>query len=205
MKRNLVIIGSSAGGPRVLNSLFEGMPRIDTAVLIVQHMPKFINHSLAKDIAHRTAMTVGLAEDEDILEHGQVLFAPSEVHCGLIDNRRISLFAGEKVNYVCPAVDVTMRSLARDTETDIVGVILTGMGKDGAKGIAHIKSIGGTTIAQDEKSSPIYGMPREAFLTGQVDFVLDPDQIREFLIKRFGIIDPSAVKHDESQNNQPPR
>ncbi|MCK7460965.1 MAG: hypothetical protein MZU84_02285 [Sphingobacterium sp.] len=78
MKRNLVVIGSSAGGPRTLKTLFEGMPRIDAAVLIVQHMPKFINGSLAKDISRNTAMSVGLAEAGDILEHGVALSRPAK-------------------------------------------------------------------------------------------------------------------------------
>jgi two-component system, chemotaxis family, protein-glutamate methylesterase/glutaminase len=190
MKRNLIVIGSSAGGPRVLKILFEKMPRLNAAVLIVQHMPKFINHSLAKDISLHTDMTVKVAEDGETLEHGRALFAPSEVHCGLIENRRIRLFPGEKVNFVCPAVDVTMKTLIQDVDLEVIGVILTGMGRDGAKGIVHIKSIGGTTIAQDEHSSPIYGMPREAFETGKVDQILNPDQIREFLIDRFGAMAP---------------
>jgi two-component system chemotaxis response regulator CheB len=186
MKQGLVVIGSSAGGPRILKVLFNGMPKLNAAILIVQHMPKFINQSIAKDLAIHTANRVGLAEDGESLLHGEALFAPSELHCELIDNRIIRLFQGEKVNYVCPAVDVTMLSLVGDPEIDVVGVILTGMGRDGARGIRHIKSIGGTTLAQDEKSSPIFGMPREAIQTGCVDHVLDPDQIREFLVQKFG-------------------
>ena len=116
-----------------------------------------------------------------------IYLAPSETHLFLADNKIIRLQDGEKVNYVCPSADVTMKSLAWDLDVLFVGVVITGMGRDGADGIAHIKKIGGTTIAQDEKTSPIFGMPREAIRTGCVDFILQPDAIRRKLIELAGV------------------
>jgi len=100
--------------------------------------------------------------------------------------KKIHLVNSEKVNYVRPSVDVTMNSMQKKPAQQIIGVILTGMGKDGAQGISHIKQIGGITIAEDEKSSIIYGMPKEAFETGNIDFVLTPEEIRDKLIELVG-------------------
>ncbi len=100
--------------------------------------------------------------------------------------RTIQLVDGPKVCYVKPAVEVTMKSVIKTTEDNITGVIMTGMGKDGAEGIEHIKTIGGVTIAQDESSSIIWGMPKAAVNTGKVDHVLPPDGIRNKLISQLG-------------------
>jgi len=101
----------------------------------------------------------------------------------LVNNRKIRLFSGEKVNFVCPSIDVAMNSVISRPDDRIVGVILTGMGKDGVQGLAYIKHLGGgITLAQDEASSIVYGMPKAAFETGCVDFVLSSEEIRQKLI-----------------------
>jgi two-component system chemotaxis response regulator CheB len=184
----IVVIGSSAGGPRILKTIFTGMPKLDASVIVVQHMPKFINNSLRDTIAAGADMRVKIAEQGDVLTHGTVYVAPSEVHLTVVQNRTIRLFSGEKVNFVCPAVDVTMESLTLELGTSLVGVVISGMGSDGARGTAHIKALGGTTIAQDEQTSSIFGMPKEAIATGCVDLVLDPPAIREALIGLVGTI-----------------
>ena len=184
--RKIIVIGSSAGGPRVLKWIFTGLPALNASVIVVQHMPKFINDSLRDSLSSVTAMRVTIARDGDLLENGRVYIAPSEVHLSVVDNRIVRLSPGEKVNYVCPSVDVTMKSLTWDLGVFFAGVVVTGMGKDGAEGMKHIKKLGGTTIAQDEKTSSIFGMPKEAIQTGSVDFVLAPDAIREKLIELAG-------------------
>ena len=128
-------------------------------------------------------MTVKIAEDGEMIRDGVIYIAPSEVHLEVRDNRKIRLFKDEKVNFVCPAIDVTMNSLMPWGDDRIIGVILTGMGKDGAQGLLHIKNIGGLTIAQDEESCIVYGMPKVAYETGGVDLVLSPEQIRLKLIQ----------------------
>lgn len=133
-------------------------------------------------------MVVKLAEDGEIIRDGIIYIAPSEVHLELKNNRNIHLFKDGKVNFVCPAIDVAMNSLVPSGNDRIIGVILTGMGKDGAQGLLHIKNIGGLTIAQDEDSSIVYGMPKAAYETGGVDLVLSPELIRQKLIQIVGII-----------------
>lgn len=137
-------------------------------------------------------MTVKIAGDGDMIRDGIIYIAPSETHLELKNNRMIYLTNSEKVNFVCPAIDVAMNSLKPSGNDRIIGVILTGMGKDGAQGLLHIKNIGGLTIAQDEESSIVYGMPKAAYETGCVDLVLTPEQIRQRLIQSVGII-PTIV------------
>ncbi|MCJ7811866.1 chemotaxis protein CheB, partial [bacterium] len=93
---------------------------------------------------------------------------------------------GKKVNFACPSIDVTLRSLKIKIGVKLIGIILTGMGKYGADGIKHVKSLGGITIAQDKKTSIIYGMPKEAIDTGYVDWILTPGQIKNKLIELAG-------------------
>ncbi len=182
---NLILIGSSTGGPKILRRLFAGMPTLNAAVVLVQHMPAFVNDSLCRTIASVTSMNVSLATDGLRLEAGRVYVAPSDIHLSLRNNRAITLRADEKVNFVRPAVDVAMQSVKKDPSRKF-GVILTGMGKDGAEGLRHMKQIGATTFAQDRETSVIYGMPKAAVDTGCVDHVDNPEGIRETLIKFVG-------------------
>lgn len=188
-----MIIGSSAGGPRILRQIFIDLPPLEASIIIVQHMPKFINNSLVETLSRYSKFNIKIAEDGDALTLGTVYIAPSEVHLKLINNRKIQLYKGEKVKFVCPSIDVTMLSVEKSISGKILGIILTGMGNDGAEGIKHIKSIGGTTIAQDKETSTIFGMPNEAIKTGMVDFVLPPEQIKITLKKTVGLYNHSVV------------
>ena len=183
---HIIVIGASAGGPRILRELFNGMPRLNASVVLVQHMPKFINQSLCRTLDEVTDMHVKIARDGMDLEPGVVYVAPSEHHLSFMDNRLIHLHQGEKVHFVRPSVDVTMKSLNRQPNALLMGVILTGMGKDGADGIRHVKRLGGITLAQDEQSSIIYGMPKVAAATGDVDFIGTPIEIQKKLIDICG-------------------
>ncbi len=176
-ERNIVIIGASTGGPAILATILKELPIIDACILIVQHMPKFVNESVRNEIGSEARMEVRLAKDEDQLQNGVVFLSPSGVHMTVVENRTIKLVDGEKVNYVRPSVDVAMKSIEKDPNINTIGVIATGMGSDGAEGIRHIKSLGGVTLAQNELSCVIYGMPKTALETGSVDFVLNPKEI----------------------------
>ena len=103
-------------------------------------------------------MDAKLASYGDIVEHGKILVAPTELHIELTDNYKIRLYKGEKKNFVCPSVDITMMSLKRMPGVQVFGIILTGMGRDGAEGIQYLKQLDGITIAQEEKSCIIYGI-----------------------------------------------
>ncbi len=187
-KRKLVIIGISTGGPKTLRTLFSGLPKLNGSIVIVQHMLKCGNDGLRMTLDRVTEMNVKIANENDNLEAGTVYIAPSEIHLELCDNQRVQFSNGPKVCFVKPSVDVTMKSTTKNNEDTIIGIIMTGMGKDGADGIGHIKSIGGTTFAQDEETSVIWGMPKVAINNGHIDSVLSPEQIREKLILKLGLL-----------------
>jgi len=181
---SLVIIGASTGGPRILADLVGLLPKLRACLLIVQHFPKFINASFVRTLSRCTPMEVRLAEDGDALQDGQILVAPSEVHCQLVHNRFVRLVSGPPVNFVRPSIDVTMQSVSR-SRPKLIGVLLTGMGKDGAAGMAHLKRLGALTIAQNEATCAVYGMPAEAVRLGCVDHQLPPDRIAELLTREI--------------------
>jgi two-component system chemotaxis response regulator CheB len=183
--KNIVIIGSSAGGPRILKTIFNKLPLLKCCIIVVQHMPKFINEHVRESLDSLTEMHVKIAEDGEWLKDGVVYIAPSELQSRLSDNRRIHLFEGEKINFVCPAVDSVMLSINKDYDSQFMGVILTGMGRDGADGISHMKRIGAVTVAQNQETSAIWGMPKEAIETGDVDWVLSPEDIQKKIIAKF--------------------
>lgn len=189
--RNLVIIGSSTGGPSALKSLFTLTPPLDAAVIIVQHMPEYINELLAADLQVSARMPCRVVRGGDIFEKGRLYLAPSGRHLllGSLGNAYFS--QGEQVNYVRPSVDVFMESVRRSTFNKIAGVILTGMGIDGAKGLGHLKEIGALTIAQNQESSAIFGMPKAAIELGAADEVLPLDRIGARLSDYIGSGSPS--------------
>lgn len=185
---NLLMIGSSTGGLKVLELLFPRLPVLNAAVVIVQHITPLVDRSFVTSLQRVSAMPVSLAGDGDPLRAGRVLLAPGGVHLHLVDNRSIHLAAGEKVNSVCPSIDVSMLSVAPAKGSKMAGVILTGMGHDGADGIVHMKKCGAVTIAQDRNSSVIYGMPKAAAETGSIDFVLPTERIAAKLKEIFGCL-----------------
>lgn len=175
--RNLVVIAVSTGGPLTLKALFRELPPLDAAFLIVLHITPQMDYRIASGLASAASMPVTLAEDGEYLKNGHVHMAPGGFHLKLEGNQRVALCDGPRVNYVQPSADVTMLSLARPLKGKLIGIVLTGMGRDGADGLRHIHQIGGVTIAQDQQSSTIYGMPKAAAQTGAVDFVLPPKKI----------------------------
>ncbi|GAB4294943.1 MAG: CheB methylesterase domain-containing protein [Desulfuromonadia bacterium] len=185
MAPDLVIIGSSTGGLKVLEQLFPSLPVLNAALLIVQHITPVVDHSFAGSLQRVSRMPVRLARQGDDLTPGEVLLAPGGVHLTLVGNRSIRLAPGEKVNSVCPSIDVTMLSVTPLKGNRGAGVILTGMGRDGADGIAHMKRCGAVTIAQDRSTSVIYGMPKAAAETGMVDFILPTRLIADKLVEFF--------------------
>jgi two-component system chemotaxis response regulator CheB len=177
------MIGVSTGGPMALKRLFTDLPPLDAAFVVVLHIPPGMDYKIGKGLNGVASMPVSLAEDGEYLRKGHIYLAPGGFHLKLEGNSRIILEIGARVNFVQPSVDVAMKSLLKPLKRGrIIGVILTGMGKDGAAGIGHVKGIGGITIAQDEDSSAIYGMPKAAVETGQVDFILSPQNIGKKLV-----------------------
>ena len=183
---NIIVIGASTGGLKILEELFPRLPVLKTAVVIIQHITPLVDQAFVTSLARVSKMPVNLAREGQHLNEGQVYLAPGGFHLKLLRNQIVHLYNGEKVNSVCPSIDVSMKSLVPPNGCRLAGVILTGMGCDGAAGIAHIKQIGGITIAQDQKTSVIYGMPKAAAETGKIDFILSTDRIADKLRELFG-------------------
>jgi len=177
-----LVIGSSTGGPKMVEQVMAELPvAADFRVLIVQHMPEGFTGRFSERIDNRSDYTVREATDGARLAGGEALVAAGDQHMEIKNYRngrlRVKLTEDPPENSVRPAVDVTMRTAAAVVDDPLVGVILTGMGGDGADGIVRMKDAGARTIAQDEATSAVYGMPKRAVETGCVDSVLPIDEI----------------------------
>jgi two-component system, chemotaxis family, protein-glutamate methylesterase/glutaminase len=168
----LVALACSTGGPAALAELLPALRLGDqAALLVVQHMARGYTRALADQLSENTKYPVREAEAGIELRAGAAWVAPGDKHL-LIDARnRLALSEAPLVNGVRPAADVTLASVAEKFGARSLGVILTGMGKDGARGLAQIKAAGGVTLAQDRSSSTVYGMPKAAVELGVVDTV----------------------------------
>jgi two-component system chemotaxis response regulator CheB len=184
--KNIIVIGSSTGGPAVLVDMLSSMPNINASVVIVQHIEPRVGRLWTRRLKSITSLDVGLAETGSRLVNGKVFIAPGRSHLKLINNRVIKVVENIGPDYCFSSVNTTMMSLSKPKKGKIIGVILTGMGNDGAEGIKHIKMIGGHTIAQDEKTSAIYSMPKWAHKTGHVDHVLPASRIVPKLVSLVG-------------------
>lgn len=176
----LLIVGASTGGTQALEYLLRQFPRNAPGTLIVQHMPAGFTAAFASRLSGLCAVEVKEAVDGEQVSSGKVLIAPGNKHM-LVKRSGASYFVevkdGPLVGHHRPSVDVLFRSAAMHVGANAVGVILTGMGCDGAAGMVLMKKAGAVTIAQDETTSVVYGMPRAAFETGAVDHVLPLQEI----------------------------
>lgn len=174
----LVVIASSTGGPAALVRVLPKLTNLGkAAVVVVQHMSAGFTSALAEQLAERAGYAVGEAKHGDPIEAGRALVAPGGRHLVLERDGTASLNDGPPVHGVRPAADVTLKSAAQVYGARAVGVVLTGMGRDGALGLAAVKAAGGRTIAQDKATCTVYGMPKAAVEMGVVDEVLPLDQI----------------------------
>ncbi|MCW3999738.1 MAG: chemotaxis response regulator protein-glutamate methylesterase [Candidatus Bathyarchaeota archaeon] len=179
----VISIAASTGGPPALTKVLTALPSQSPAILIVQHMPKGVTKLFAEGLNLRCKFPVKEAQEGDRVAEGLALVAPGGFHMVVTKDGRIHLNADAPVNYVRPAADVLMQSMASVYGAKNVGVVLTGMGSDGANGVRAIKERGGATIAQDEKTSVVYGMPQVAFKTGCVDVVASLEDIPKEIVK----------------------
>ncbi len=182
--RPTVVIAASTGGPAVVEQVLAGIPTsLDPRVLVVQHMPQAFTSRLAVRLDDVTDFSVNEATDGATVGPGQATIAKGDYHLRVADEDdgelRVALDRSERVHSVRPAADVTMASAAETAPRPLVGVVLTGMGRDGAAGVEAIAAGGGTIIVQDEATSPVFGMPGAAIETGCVDEVLPPGAIPE--------------------------
>ena len=178
----VLVVGASTGGPAVVERLFAGLPRAaDLRVLVVQHMPNGFTARFAQRLDAAGEYEVSEASDGDRIGGGEALVAPGGSHLDVRRNAggrlRVALDDGPRVNNVRPAVDVTMESVASRVGDPLVGCVLTGMGSDGAVGLRAMKRAGAATLAQDEATAAVFGMPRRAIGTGAVDRVVPADGV----------------------------
>jgi two-component system chemotaxis response regulator CheB len=173
----LLAIASSTGGPQALLTLLRRLPpTFPLPIVVVQHIAAGFTQGLAEWLARECRRPVACAADGDKPGPGSVLLAPDARHLLLGADGRVRLAAGDPPA-ICPAADVMMESVAAAFNAQVIGVILTGMGRDGAVGMQAIRQAGGYTIAQDEHTSIIFGMPRAAINLGVIDEVLPLDGI----------------------------
>lgn len=176
--QDVIVIGASTGGPKAVEKLLMDLPRdLQAAVLVVQHMPKGFTKSFADRLNKCCSINVLEASDGIRVEPNKVYIAPGGYHMEVRKGGKIHLDNGASLWGVKPAVDKLFISTSEVYKGKIISVVLTGMGKDGAEGIKAIKSIGGATITQNKETCVIYGMPKAAYETGAVDYVLPLDEI----------------------------
>ena len=176
-RARIVVIGASTGGTTVLTRIVNALPkRMSATVILVQHMPALYTLEFARRLSQSSSCPVEEAKDGSLVAPGGVFVAPGGLHLSVYGNT-FQVRKGEPVNGYRPSADVTMRSVSRRFCPDVCGVLLTGIGRDGARGIEDVKDSGGFTIAQDEATSTVFGMPKAAIATGKVDFVLSDAEI----------------------------
>ncbi|WP_121742303.1 chemotaxis-specific protein-glutamate methyltransferase CheB [Natronorubrum halophilum] len=185
-----VVLGASTGGPKIVERVFEHLPAdLDAKVLVVQHMPSGFTERFADRLDAHSQYDVSEAADGDAIRPGEAAVAPGGSHLEVVSNiggrLRLRLDDGDRIHGVRPAIDVTMRTAARHVGDPLCGVVLTGMGRDGAAGIEAIKAASGHTIAQDEATSPVFGIPRQAIETGCVDDIAPAPKLVETIVDAF--------------------
>ncbi|MCX7986702.1 MAG: chemotaxis response regulator protein-glutamate methylesterase [Bacteroidales bacterium] len=182
----VIAVGASTGGTDAIQQFLQAMPVDCPGIVIVQHMPEHFTRSFANRLNDICQINVKEAENGDSVLRGQALIAPGNYHMLLKRSGAkyyVEVKEGPLVNRHRPSVDVLFRSTARYAGRNAVGIIMTGMGDDGARGLLEMKEAGAYTIAQDEKSCVVFGMPNEAIKLGAAEKILPLDQIAAHVIK----------------------
>ena len=182
----LIAIGASTGGTEALKTVLTRMPPNSPGILVVQHMPAKFTTAFAERLNGLCQITVKEAKNNDSVNPGSALIAPGNFHMILRRSGAryyVEIKDGPMVHHQRPAVDVLFKSTARSAGQNSIGVILTGMGSDGAEGLLEMKQAGAKTIAQDERSCVVFGMPKEAIKLGAADKVVPLPQVAEEIVK----------------------
>lgn len=181
----IIAIGASTGGTDALREVITRLPQNSPPVVIVQHMPQNFTKAFADRLNEISQVQVKEAVDGEYLATGKVLIAPGNQHMEIRRsgiNYYVTLFDGPMVFHQRPAVEILFDSVAKYAGQNAVGAILTGMGKDGAQGLLHMRQAGAATIAQDEKSCIVFGMPKEAIDVGAAQVIKPLNQIAQTLL-----------------------
>ncbi len=191
MDRRLVVIGASTGGVEALRALLPALPAGLPPVLVVQHIPAFFSKAVAERLNELSPYEVREAVDDEPILSGQCLIAPGNYHLMVVAGHggyRTRLTQSPAVHHCRPAVDVLFRSAADVAGKHTLGVLLTGMGSDGARGMQAIRQAGGVNLSEHENSCVIYGMPRAAVQLGVVDKVVMLDRMPQAILDALGNI-----------------
>ena len=194
---SIVAIGASTGGTEAIRELLGALPSNAPPVLIVQHMPEMFTRLFARRLDDQSALKVTEAADGDVLEPGHAYVAPGDRHLTLAMAGRTlqaQVGPGEPVNRHRPSVDVLFESVARVAPARAAGVLLTGMGRDGADGLGRMRRAGASTFAQDRGSCIVYGMPKAAIDAGHAEVVGPPATLAARLVERLRSERRSAPK-----------
>lgn len=185
LNTNLLVFGASTGGPQVLQYIFSRLPAdFPVGIALVQHFEQGFEQGFADWLNNSSELSIRIAAEKDFPKKGEVVIAPQGLQMKA-DGRTLYLDDAPKVNNQKPAVDVLFSSAAKAYGKSLTAVLLTGMGKDGAQGCLDIYQNGGFTIVQDEASSVVYGMPKEAYKLGAASVVMPYQEIADFLISSF--------------------
>ena len=182
----IISIGASTGGTEALRDILCAMPEDCPAIVIVQHMPEQFTAAFARRLDSLARISVREAADGDRLLRGKALIAPGNRHCIVARSGahyKVEIRDGPLVAPHRPSVDVLFRSVARAAGRNAVGIIMTGMGDDGARGLKEMREAGARTLGQDEASCVVYGMPKEAMKLGAVEAELSLDQIPQAMLR----------------------
>ena len=196
-RRYVVAVGASTGGTEAIRRLLANVPPDFPPVVMVQHMPEGFTRSFAERLNEHSAMTVTEAVDGDTLVPGRALLARGGTQMAVISTGgqlRVRYGSQELVNRHCPSVDVLFDSVTRIQDRQTVGVLLTGMGADGAQGLLRMRRAGAITFAQDRASCVVYGMPKVATEIGAAEFSSPPTEIPKALLKRLRTMIPQASR-----------
>jgi two-component system chemotaxis response regulator CheB len=186
--QHVIAIGASTGGTEALSILLGSLPEDVPGLVIVQHMPEGFTGAFARRLDRSSRIAVKEATDGDRIERGRALVAPGNRHMVIRragSSWRVRIGDGPLISRHRPSVDVLFRSVAGDVGPSALGVLLTGMGRDGADGLRAMKQRGAWTIAQDEETCVVFGMPREAIARGVIDEVLPLQRIGQALLDRI--------------------
>lgn len=183
-KNPLIALGASTGGTEAIFNILKDLPSNTPGIVIVQHIPPVFSKMFADRLNNTTGLNVKEAETGDYVEIGKVLIAPGDKHMTVKrvgDKYRVECLDGAKVNGHCPSVDVLFDSVAKCAGNDAIGIILTGMGYDGAKGLLAMKRKGAKTIGQNNDTCVVYGMPKVAYDIGAIERQLPLFSIANYL------------------------
>ena len=184
----IIAMGASTGGTEALLAILEKLPGNLPPIVITQHMPPIFTNMYAERLNRICKMEVREAKDQDRLYPGLCLIAPGGLQMQVVKDReglKVSCMEGEKVSGHCPSIDYLFSSVAKECGEHAVGILLTGMGRDGAHGLLLMHEKGAYTLGQDEESSVVYGMPMEAYKLGAVDKQGNLSQIADYLLDCF--------------------